>query len=227
MIKAVFFDLDNTLIDFLRMKKMSIEAGITAMIDAGLKFDKQKLVKKLYKLYDKYTMEDPLIFQRVMVAEFGNIDYKALANAIVAYRKVRASFLEPYPQVHATLLKPISKGIRIGIISDAPRLKAWIRLANMKISDYPSVVVTYDDTKKLKPHDLPFKVALKRLKLKPKECLMVGDRPDRDIKGAKKNGMHTCFARYGNPKIKKTNADFEIDNIKEVIGVVEKISRKV
>ena len=225
MIKAVLFDLDNTLVDFLRMKSMSIEAGITAMLDAGLKFNKKKIMKSLYKLYDKYTMEDSTIFQRVMVQEFGKIDYKALGNAIVAYRKVRSSFLEPYPRVHSTLLRLISKGIKIGIISDAPRLKAWVRMANMKISDYPSVVVTYDDTKKLKPHDLPFKVALRRLRLKPEECLMVGDRPEKDIKGAQKLGILTCFAKYGNPDIKKTDADYEINAIEDVIDIVESISK--
>lgn len=36
MIKLVIFDLDNTLTDFVRMKEVSIEAAIQAMIDAGL-----------------------------------------------------------------------------------------------------------------------------------------------------------------------------------------------
>jgi len=36
MIKAVLFDLDNTLIDFMRMKRNSCESAISAMIDAGL-----------------------------------------------------------------------------------------------------------------------------------------------------------------------------------------------
>ena len=34
MIKSVIFDLDNTLIDFLRMKKLSCEAAVSAMIGA-------------------------------------------------------------------------------------------------------------------------------------------------------------------------------------------------
>ena len=39
MIKAVIFDLDNTLVDFMKMKRLSIEAALTAMIDAGLQMD--------------------------------------------------------------------------------------------------------------------------------------------------------------------------------------------
>ena len=36
MIKAVIFDLDNTLVDFMLLKERAIEAAIHSMIDAGL-----------------------------------------------------------------------------------------------------------------------------------------------------------------------------------------------
>jgi len=71
------------------------------------------------------------------------------------------------------------------------------------------------------PGSCDFKAALNKLKLKPSECLMVGDWPERDIKGAKSIGMRTCFARYGNPKIKKTDADYEISNIKMLLEIVK------
>ena len=35
MIRAVIFDLDNTLTDFMRVKQVSIEAATDAMLDAG------------------------------------------------------------------------------------------------------------------------------------------------------------------------------------------------
>ena len=34
--------------------------------------------------------------------------------------------------------------------------------------------------------------------------------------------MKTCFARYGNPKIKRSDADFEIDDIKELLKIAQK-----
>ena len=37
VIKAVLFDIDNTLIDFMKMKKECCRAAIDAMISAGLK----------------------------------------------------------------------------------------------------------------------------------------------------------------------------------------------
>lgn len=220
MIKAVIFDLDNTLIDFMTMKKLSCDAAISAMIDAGLNVKKDKAMKELFALYDKYGLEEKTIFQKLLKKLQENIDYEVLASGIVAYRRVRTGFLEPYPHVGKVLFELKRRGIKLSIVSDAPRLKAWIRLVSMKINHYFDLVVTFDDTRELKPSRKPFEIALKKLKVKPYECLTVGDRPEKDIKGAKKLGMVTCFARYGNPK-GRANADYEINDIKELIEIIE------
>ena len=64
MIKAVIFDLDNTLIDFMKMKNLSCDAAISAMINSGLNVNKEKAMKELFKLYDKYGLEEKRIFQK-------------------------------------------------------------------------------------------------------------------------------------------------------------------
>lgn len=221
MIKAVIFDLDNTLIDFMRMKRLSCDAAVSAMIDSGLDVNKGRAMKELFALYDKYGLEEKRIFQKFLKKLAKKIDYEVLASGIVAYRRVRAGFLEPYPHVSEILFELKRRGIKLAIVSDAPRLKAWIRLVSMKINHLFDVVITFDDTKQMKPSTIPFKVAFKKLKIKPAECLMVGDRPERDIKGAKKLGMLTCFARYGNPKAKGSGADYEVNDIKELLEIVE------
>ena len=113
-------------------------------------------------------------------------------------------------------------GIKLAIVTDAPKLKAWIRLATMELTDFFDVVVAFEDTKETKPSRRPFEAALSKLRLKPQECLMVGDWPERDIKGAKRMGLVSCFAKYGNQKVKKTDADYEIDDIKDLLKIVEK-----
>ncbi len=220
MIKAVLFDLDNTLIDFLKMKKMSCDAAITAMIGAGLKVKQDKALKILFDLYDKYGLEEKSIFQKFLKKVSGKVDYKILANGIVAYRRIRSGLLEPFPNVDYVLLKLKSRGIKIAIVTDAPKLKAWLRLAAMKLSNFFDIVVAFEDTKRLKPSKMPFEAALKQLKVKPEECLMVGDWPERDIKGAAELGMKTCFAKYGNPKA-KAKADYTIKDIRELLRIVK------
>jgi HAD superfamily hydrolase (TIGR02253 family) len=222
MIKAVIFDLDNTLIDFMKFKRVCCEEAIEAMINAGLKIPKQKGMEELYKLYSKHGLEDHLIFQKFLMKTSGNVDYPKLANAINAYRKARMSVMSPYPGTKKTLIKLKEMGLKLAIVSDAPKLKAWLRLTAMSIEDFFDVVVALEDTGRLKPSTLPFKAALKNLNFKPDECLMVGDMPNKDMKGAKKFGMITCFAKYGYEKEAKKNWNYEINSITELLDVVNK-----
>ena len=220
MIKAVLFDLDNTLIDFMKMKRIACEEAVDAMIDAGLALPKKKALDLLYSLYEREGLEDPRIFQKFLKKVTGVVDYKKLAYAIVAYRQARAGFLHPYPRAKRVLIGLKEKGMKLGIVSDAPKLKAWIRLVNMRIDDFFDVVVALEDTGRLKPSRMPFRAALKELGVRAGECLMVGDRPNRDMKGAHALGMKTCFARYGYEGNVRGKWDYEIDSIEELLKIV-------
>jgi putative hydrolase of the HAD superfamily len=226
MIKAVLFDLDNTLVDFMVMKRGCVEAAVAAMIKAGLKLGRKKAVKILYQLYDKYGIEYNRIFQKFLQKTGKKIDYRILAAGIVAYRKAQPEFMQPYKNTIPTLQKLKRKGLKLAIVSDAPRLKAWMRLTELKIRKYFDVVVAHGDVSERKPSKMPFRKALASLKLRPEEVLMVGDWPARDIVGAKRLGIKTCFARYGYqfnrglPKKGKSGADWEINGISELLKIV-------
>lgn len=221
MIKAVIFDLDNTLIDFLRFKKVCCSEAINAMIDAGLKINREKGMEILYKLFSEHGMEDPTIFQKFLKKTVGEVDHKKLAYAINAYRAARIGVLTPYPGTKTALIKLKNKKLKLAIVTDAPKLKAWLRLTAMKLDDFFDVVVALEDTGRTKPSRVPFRAALKELKLAPEQCLMIGDRPERDMKGARKLGMKTCFARYGwKGKDPKGKWDFEINSIEELPKII-------
>lgn len=224
MIKAVLFDLDNTLIDFMKVKKLSVDAAINAMLAAGARISKKRATKILYQLYKQHGIEHQQIFQKFLRAVLGKLDYKVLAEGIVAYRKMQAGILLPYSDVIPTLKKLRQQRLKLAIVSDAPRMRAWLRLVEMKIHNFFDVVVCHEDTGHYKHTGLPFKRALKLLRLKPEQCLMVGDWPERDIVGAKKLGIRTIFARYGTTKkIRNSGADFEIDSVRGVVDVVKRV----
>ena len=44
MIKAVVFDLDNTLLDFMSMKSYAVKTGINGMIEAGLEIETDEAI---------------------------------------------------------------------------------------------------------------------------------------------------------------------------------------
>ncbi len=221
-IRAVFFDLDNTLVDFLRFKRMCLEGSVEAMIDTGLKIEKEEALRKLYELYEKYGMEYKHIFDDFLRETMGEPDPKILAAAIVAYRQRRISFLEPYPHVIPTLLELMRRGIKLGIITDAPKLKAWLRLCTLKLHHFFKIVVTLDDTGKRKPSPEPFLLGIELAGVKPQECLYIGDREDVDIFGAKKVGMLTCFAKYGGAEYKgAVVSDYVIEDFEELLEIIK------
>ena len=53
IIKGVIFDLDNTLLDFMRMKEVAVKAAIKAMIEAGLQVDESKSYNEIISIYMK------------------------------------------------------------------------------------------------------------------------------------------------------------------------------
>ena len=56
-IKAVVFDLDNTLVDFMRMKRSAVRAAAEAMVGAGLKITPDEVYNEVFKIYEKEGME--------------------------------------------------------------------------------------------------------------------------------------------------------------------------
>jgi len=225
-IKAVLFDVDNTLIDFMRMKRAGCKAGIDAMIDAGLKMSEKDALKLLYELYEIYGIESQRIFQKFTKKVYGKENYKLISHGVLAYRKMREAYLMPYANVIPTLLELKKQGYRLAIVSDAPIMEAWMRIASLKLDDFFDVIITKADARKQKTHAAPFKAALKRLDIKPDEAIMIGDRIARDVNTAKKLGIHTVYARYGdeNPAEKeKSGAEFEINDISEILRVLKEI----
>jgi putative hydrolase of the HAD superfamily len=86
-------------------------------------------------------------------------------------------------------------------------------------------VVTFDDTKMRKPNREPFVEVLKRLGVRAEESLMIGDWAERDVVGAAQVGMKTIFARYGDTfGTVVSHADYEVDDITQVIDIVTQLN---
>jgi putative hydrolase of the HAD superfamily len=225
MIRAIIFDLDNTLVDFMAMKEAAIEAAALAMIDAGLKMSKKDVKEKIYEIYEAEGIEDQRVFDKFLTRALGTIDYRIHAAGIIGYRRAREAALVLYPHVHLVLMELVKRGIKLAVLSDAPRLQAWLRLCQLNLQHIFDVVITFEDTDKRKPAPEPFNLALQRLSVTPEEAIMVGDWAERDIYGAKLLKIRTIFARYGDRfGTKKSGADHEIDDIIQLLDIVDSLS---
>ncbi len=226
MIKSVVFDLDNTLVDFMAMKNQAIDAAIRAMQDAGLRLPAEEIRRRIDAIYAERGIEFQNVFDQLLFDEFSKVDHKILASGIIAYRRAREAALVLYPHVYLTLVELMKMNLKLGVVSDAPGREAWLRLCYLNLHHIFDAVVTFDDTHMRKPNPEPFVEALKQLKVRPEESLMVGDWAERDVVGAAQVGMKTVFARYGDTfGTVHSHADYEIDDITQVIDIVRQENR--
>lgn len=220
-VKAILFDLDNTLIDFWKMKEESSRAALTGMINAGLKVEKEEAHKEMMRLFMRLGVESENIFQEFLKNRIGRIDEKMLAAAINAYLKTKNTFMKTYPSVKPVLIELKKRKIKLAIVSDAPKVKVYQRLLAMNIEKYFDFVIGFEDTGAKKKTEIPLKVAIEKLKLEPNEIMMVGDSIKRDVLPAKKSGMIAVLAKYGSlEKVEKIRPDFVLDEFAEILKLV-------
>ena len=225
MIKAIIFDLDNTLLDFVKMKQFAVKASIRAMNEAGLNVDEESGYKDVMELYMTTGWENQLVFDDYLKQTTGEVSNKILAAGVVAYRRAREATLLVYPNVNKTLIELLKAQIRLAVVSDAPSREAWMRLYYLNLHHVFDPVLTFDDTGARKPSPKPFKLALDKMNVSPDEALMIGDWPDRDVVGAKQIGMKTIFARYGDTfGTKESGADWDVNDIYEVVGIIKELN---
>ena len=221
MIKGVVFDLDNTLLDFMKMKEFAVKAAIKGMIEAGLKVNEDKSYNEINSIYEEFGWENQKVFDVFLEKSIGHVDNKFLAAGIVAYRRAREANLMAYPNVNKTLMALSKSGIKLGVVSDAPSREAWMRIYYLNLYHYFDVVITYDDSGERKPSPIPFQLALDGMGLRPEETIMIGDWPERDVVGAQQIGMKTAFARYGDTfGTVNSGADWDLNDIYQLVGII-------
>ncbi len=227
-IKGVIFDLDNTLLDFMKMKQVAVKSAIRGMIEAGMVINESKSFDDIIALYEKIGWENQKVFDVFLEESIGYVDNKYLAAGIVAYRRAREANLLAYPNVNRTLIDLTKLGVKLAVVSDAPSREAWMRIYYLNLHHFFDAVITFDDSGERKPSSVPFEMALKKLNLEPKSSLMIGDWPERDVVGAKKIGMRTAFAVYGDTfGTKNSGADWDIKDISELTSIIKRTNNIV
>ena len=125
-------------------------------------------------------------------------------------------------------LKRLSGYYKIGLVSDtetSPEASVRKALRNLGIESYFSAIVTSTCIGRSKPHPDIFLEALNRLGVVPKEAVMVGNDPSRDILGAKKLGLITILYRssnYYNNGDEKIS-DYYVDSLEEIFDIINNL----
>lgn len=231
-LKAVLFDLDETLTD--------ASAGLDAAHRAvskrlhnylrqhGVEVNETILRSKLDAFDDKMNMEtkyDRDEWWPELLAELRlkrEMPRQITEELTQLYWTTYSSADNPYADAEPTLSYLKQKGYKLGLVTDTDG-KPGIKSKRLKHLDFIGlfdvVVISGEDTSKTKPSPEPFLLAASKLGLHPSECVVVGDKPFTDIKGGKAAGMRTIWIKRREWGVEE-RADFTINSLAELARVL-------
>ncbi len=227
MIKAVLFDMGNTLLrqDNVEGEKME-RAGFINHINVFRKRDRNqptleqwsahfaRLRKPLQALAERFHVEIAVDKILASMIEFYDLprDLTASMLTVLLYQPLMNARVL-FPNVEETLTLLRDQNLRLGLISNTPVPGVLCRetLARLGILEYFEFTFFSSELVFRKPHPHMFDTALHRLRLKPAQVLFVGDQIDTDLVGAKAVGLKTAWlnrpGRKKQPKVRHQIAD--------------------
>jgi len=107
--------------------------------------------------------------------------------------------LTKLPHLDEVLTELKRKGFKLGIITNTVTSREeHVRMALRKIDieKYFDIIITSVDVGHEKPDERIFLTALRKLRIKPKDAVMVGNRISADIVGGNRMGMKTILFRW-------------------------------
>jgi len=202
MIRAVIFDLDNTLYDYdkcdtyatERLMQFSTDSFTITREDFFTDYARAKeLVKE--RLGSVGASHNRMLYMQRFLELLGQ---RPAVHAVELYDVYWDSFLgimEPYPYVEPLFQRLSAAGIRIALLTDLTAHIQHRKLLRLGIAGYIDAMVTSEEAGTEKPDSGGFRFLMEKLGLAPQELLMVGDSYDRDIRGAEAAGIKgICYS---------------------------------
>jgi putative hydrolase of the HAD superfamily len=227
-IKAVLFDLDETLTD-AQMGLKSAHAAVAEELlgylrREGIIVQKERITLKLQKLDDEKNIQRDYnrdSWWPELLAEFGvkqlRADFSKKLTKLYWSEFARANI--PYPDAADVLFRLKQKGYSLALVTDTdgtPGAKLERIKSTPLLSFFDIVVVGGEDTELPKPDPAVFLLAASKLGVSPEECVMIGDKPFTDIRGAKAAGMRTIRIKRREWRVKE-DADITLTSLTELL----------
>lgn len=196
MIKAVVFDLDNTIYNYdechiVAMKQLEEyvcdKYGLNK-VDFRKNFELAKdEVKKL--LGNTGASHNRMLYMQIFLEK---INQSPVEDALELYDIYWGAMLEkmtPFKYVMPLMKQLKHRKIEIGILTDLTAHIQHRKIKKLCITEYIDAIVTSEEVGAEKPSNIAFSRIIEKLHCNPEEILMIGDSQKRDIDGAVNAGM--------------------------------------
>jgi len=206
MIKAILFDLDDTLFDHKHASReglRSVWKRYTCFQEMTLdefELEHRKLLEKVHYsqvLSGRLSVEEARAerFKIAFLDKGVEVDFDTSRNAAEIYR---LSYQKNNRKVKGAedLLKLLKKNYKTGIVTNNLVSEQVAKLKEIGLDGYIDLMVTSEEMRVTKPHSLLFTTALEKLGVEAAEAVMIGDSWDNDIVGAHAVGMKCIWLNH-------------------------------
>ena len=244
-IKAVIFDLDDTLIDWSkRADTWSISnnkqsAKVHAyLLENGL-FPDPPDMEQFAEIFHTQIMQVwteakpdwrgakfTVALERIL-AEF-QVTGASIDTLLHVYDWEPMPGVIPYPDAIQTLQALQEQGYQLGLITNS-FFPMWMRDVELKVYDlidYLPHRITSGDTGYMKPHPAIYWRMLGMLNLMPHEAVFVGDSPSHDIAGANEVGLTSVLMKpaHLDRNLGTVVPDYTINQLDELLPILQNLS---
>ena len=228
MIKAIIFDLDDTLYDCTNtLRAAAIERALKAMIRYGLKCNFKTATAKIQGYYDKFGPKASIF--NLLSEEFSLNGRFLVQKALKAYNNEDVSDIKLFPDVKKTL-EELGKKCKLILVTRGNRQRQQKKIEKLGINGEFDLIVIDDISENLSKEDR-FLGAIRSFNFKEEEVVVVGDRIFSEIRIGNMLGMTTIRLLHGAySTLKPTNGledpDYEIKKIPEILDLFDEINTK-
>lgn len=201
-VRAVLFDLDNTLYPYAPCHEAGKRAAWHRAEELGFSFDRDGF-EEFYRAGRREVKreiggtaashERYLYFKRAFELETGVPKPSEAYRLGEAYWDAYVAEMELFDGVIETFEALSEAGIEIGIVTNLTTHVQLQKLDALGIEDYLDVLVTSEESGREKNASDMFALALTRLDRRPSEVMMVGDDAEADVEGANAVGLTTVL----------------------------------
>ncbi|MDA0837070.1 MAG: uridine diphosphate-N-acetylglucosamine-binding protein YvcK [Planctomycetota bacterium] len=228
MIKAILFDLDDTLYDCTgSLVEVARRRAARALVAAGLQMSLQEAYDLQIKLQEAHGPRFN-VFERI--AENHGLDDSAIHHALEAYHNDEVEGIKLFEDVERTLRALREEGYKLSLISTGVhnRQEKKVELLGLKpLFDH----IEINDSERGYLTQQVFEHVLSRFRVRGDEAVVVGDRIYSELRIGKTYGMTTVQMLHGRfkdliPETTEERPDYRISRISELTNVLHLADRQ-
>jgi len=193
MIKAVLFDLDDTLLDREASVTYFVEQQYDRLRPVFNGVPKELYVRRFMALDGHGAAWKDAVY-RQLAAEF-NLTHISWQELLEDYRGRFEGYCLNLPGLETMLFTLAAQNRALGIITNGPSPFQEQKIKAMGIAGYFGVILVSDAIGIKKPNPEIFRRAINQLGVTAEETVFVGDNPHADILGAQAFGMKAVWKR--------------------------------